>query len=61
MNHAALSVSGGSSEILSIILIFLLVSGKTIARVRIDSKLIKHINLIKHSSRKADDVFYLTI
>ncbi len=57
MNHTALSVSGGSSEILSIILIFLLVSGKTIARARIGSKVIKHINLIKYSSRKADDVF----
>ena len=57
MNHAALSVSGGSSEILSIIFIFLLVSSKTIAISRMGSKVIKHINLIKHSSRKADDIF----
>lgn len=57
MNHAALSVPGSSSEILSIILIFLLVSGKTIAISRMGSKVIKHINLIKYSSRKADDIF----
>ena len=58
MNHAALSVPGSSSEILSIILIFLLVSGKTIARARIGYKVIKHINSIKYSSRKSDDVFF---
>ncbi|EEB33869.1 hypothetical protein DESPIG_01159 [Desulfovibrio piger ATCC 29098] len=44
-------------EISPIILIFLLVNGKTIARARMGSKVIKHINLIKHSSRKSDDVF----
>ena len=57
MNHAALSVSGGSSEILSIILVSLLVSSKTISRAKMGYKVIKHINLIKYSSRKADDVF----
>ena len=45
-------------EISPIILISLLVSSKTIAISRIGSKVIKHINLIKYSSRKADDIFF---
>ena len=43
MNHAALSVSGGSSEILSIILVSLLVSSKTISRAKMGYKVIKHM------------------
>lgn len=34
MNHAALSVSGGSSEILSIIFIFLLVSSLNYSNIK---------------------------
>lgn len=58
MNHAALSVPSSALRNFIYHLDILLVSSKTIAISRMSSKVIKHINLIKYSSRKADDIFF---